>query len=63
MGSKKPFDPGPQHRQDYTYAFEQMLENIYVKKLIKSDEIFEEYKKALERKGSSLLIEIGSLYL
>ncbi len=63
VGSRHPFDPGPQHRQDHTNAFEHLLEHTYVKKLIKSEEIFEEYKQALERKGPSLLIEVGDLYL
>ena len=62
IGGKNPY-PGPQHCQDYTFEFKSLLKNIYVKKLEKINEIFPEYKKALKREGSSLLIELGDLYI
>jgi pyruvate/2-oxoglutarate/acetoin dehydrogenase E1 component len=52
VGSKSPLNPGPQHTQDHTSAFSLMLKNIPV-------EWFEPgvYEKALERPGSTLVVE------
>jgi len=62
VGSRDPY-PGPQHCKDHTDAFRLMLTNVYIKKLTKLEEIVQEYKAALKRKQSSLLIEIGDLYI
>lgn len=52
VGSTKPLNPGPQHTQNHTSAFSLMLKNIPV-------EWFEPgvYEKALERPGSTLVVE------
>jgi pyruvate/2-oxoglutarate/acetoin dehydrogenase E1 component len=52
IGSKKPLNPGPQHTQNHTSAFALMLKNIPV-------EYFEPgvYERALERPGSTLVVE------
>lgn len=52
VGSKKPLNPGPQHTQNHTSAFSLMLKNIPV-------EWFEPgvYERALERPGSTLVVE------
>lgn len=62
IGSKKPLYPGIQHSSDYTKAFSSILKNIKIVKLTKSKEIIPAYKKALESKKSSLLIEKADLY-
>ena len=64
IGSKKPLDGGVQHTQDYSKIFKYLLTEIQVVNLIKPDQIFKEYKKALYRKDqkSTLLIENGDFY-
>ena len=57
IGATEPLYPGIQHCSDYTSSFETLLKNIKVKKLVKEKEIVEEYKKALESNGSTMLIE------
>ena len=46
--SVDPLDPGYQHKADYTDAFDSMLHHVNVVRLIKSDQIVEEYLKILE---------------
>ena len=58
IGAKKPLYPGPQHCQDHTEAYRLMLPNMEVVKLEKHTDIVSEYKKALERNKSTLLIEV-----
>lgn len=62
VGSKKPLDPGPQHRQDHTRALEILVPSMEVVKLRSEKEILGEYKWALRRKRSTILIEMGDLY-
>ncbi|MCH8945304.1 MAG: hypothetical protein IIA85_00055 [Nanoarchaeota archaeon] len=57
IGSKQPLYPGPQHCQDHTESYKMMLPNMEVIKLNHSSEIMPEYKRALERDKSTLLIE------
>ena len=64
IGSKKPLDGGLQHTQDFTHMFKNILKEIKVVKLTKTDEIFSTYKKAYEDKVNSsyLIIEHGDHY-
>ncbi len=64
IGSKIPLDGGIQHTQDYSLIFKQMLKEVNVVVLNKSNQIFKEYKKAYLRKDSksTLLIEYGDHY-
>ena len=62
VGSKFPFYPGLQHCQDHTEAYKKMLTNIDVIKLKNSKEIIPAYKKALENKKSTMLIELSDKY-
>ncbi len=64
IGSKIPLDGGVQHTQDYTSIFKSILTEINVVLLDDKKKIFNEYKKAYERKDfkSTLLIEYGDRY-
>lgn len=64
IGSKNPLNGGPQHTQDYTQAFKNILTEIKVVKLNKTSEIFSTYKKAYNDKSNSsyLIIEHGDYY-
>lgn len=57
VGSRAPLYPGPQHFQDHTEAYREMLTNVDVVKLDDKREVVSEYKRALESDRSSLLIE------
>lgn len=62
VGSTAPLDPGPQHRGDHTRAFRLMLPNVTIVKLYKASIIIPEYMKALQRKGSTILVEVADYY-
>jgi pyruvate/2-oxoglutarate/acetoin dehydrogenase E1 component len=64
IGSKSPLNGGPQHTQDYTKMFKEILTEIKVIKLNNTAQIFQTYRKAYndrERK-SYLIIEHGDFY-
>tara|TARA_B100001057_G_scaffold500829_1_gene618142 strand:+ start:1009 stop:1584 length:576 start_codon:yes stop_codon:yes gene_type:complete len=64
IGPKKPLNGGVQHTQNYTKIFKNILTEVNVVYLKNSEEIYKEYKKALNRKDakSSLIIENGYFY-
>ena len=64
VGSKYPLDPGHQHKANFTRAFKNSCTNINVVELLYPQQIFNEYKKALDREDgvSTLIIEHGDFY-
>lgn len=62
VGSTKPLYPGPQHCQDHTEGLRRMLTNVDVVKLTMASEIVPAYTRALEREGSTLLVEEADRY-
>ncbi len=64
IGSKKPLDGGPQHTQDYSKIFKDILTEIKVIKLDSPKKIFSSFKKAYndKRSYSYLFIEHGDYY-
>lgn len=62
IGSTNPLNGGVQHTQDYTKQFKEMLTEVEVVMLDKTEDIFTEFEKAYERDGSTLLIECGDFY-
>lgn len=62
IATDKPLDPGAQHKGDYTAAIEQMLSTVKVVKLTEASQIVPSYQAALERDGSTLLVEDLSKY-
>lgn len=62
VGSKYPLDGGVQHTQNHTKAFAEFLTNVNIKELKCSNEIFNEYNRALNSNRSSLIVEFADLY-
>lgn len=62
IGSVRPLNPQHQHIGDFTNAIKKMLTTVKVVKLDKSNQIFYEYKKAVKRKESTILVEFGDYY-
>ena len=62
VGAKKPIDGGLQHTQDFTKAIKNMLIETKVVELIESEQIFETFKDAYNRNGSTVVIEQGDFY-
>ena len=62
VGSIKPLDPQSQHRGNFSKAFRNLCKNIRVVELKNKNRIFDEYKKAYNYKGISLMVEFADLY-
>lgn len=58
----KPMDPGPQHLGDYSHALRIMCPSIHMECLMGADQVVPAYQRAIERDGSSLLVEYARLY-
>ncbi len=63
VGSRNPLNPGPQHCQDHTREIRLMCRNIDVYRLDTPLDVLTFYKKALESSRSSILVEMGDLYV
>lgn len=59
VGSEYPVDPQCQHKGNFSSAFRLMLKNIDVCELHEPDQIVTEYQKALEKSGSTILVEFA----
>ena len=57
-----PFNPGPQHDDDFTDAFRSMLRNVRVVTLQTADAVEREYEKAADAPQSTILVEYTKLY-
>lgn len=62
VGSVRPLHPGAQHCSNFTEAFRLMLENVVVEDLQTPEAVYPAYEAALERNGSTLLVEYGDHY-
>ena len=62
VGRKKPLDPGPQHTQDHTRAFRDMLQTIRVMELHNERYIVDSYREALHCKGPVMMVEYMEHY-
>ena len=57
VGSKTPLDAGPQHTQDHTWAFRQMLASVCVVPILAPSQVLPVYREAMERDRSTLIVE------
>lgn len=57
VGQRFPLDAGPQHTQDHTIAFRNMLTRIPVFMVKTAHQVQEAYADALERRGPTLIVE------
>ena len=63
VGSKRPLNPQAQHLGDFTQFFKKSCKNINVKKLNKTEDIFQAYKNSLKsKKKINLLVEVADFY-
>ena len=62
VGSQYPLDPGQQHQANYAQAFRDMCETVKVYDLIYPNKVLNAYQDALNRDGSTILIEHADLY-
>ena len=62
VGARKPLDGGLQHTQDFTEAIKNMVTDTKVVELIEPEQIFQTFKDAYERDGSTIVIEWGDFY-
>src|SRR5215472_7421621 len=60
--SNKPFDPGPQHDDDFTDAFKLMMRTVEVVRLSQAYKIIPAYQRALASPRSTLLAEYTEHY-
>ena len=60
--SVDPFYPGPQHDDDFTAPFRLMCRTIKIVALRRASDIVPQYQNALERNGSTLLVEFTEQY-
>jgi len=61
VGQKKPLDAGPQHTQNYTHAFRQMLTTVDVHELRHAEDVVPAYKLALRSERSTIIVENPSV--
>jgi pyruvate/2-oxoglutarate/acetoin dehydrogenase E1 component len=57
-----PFNPGPQHDDDFTDVFKKMLRTVVVSELRNVEDVRAGYAAALVRAGSTLLVEYADQY-
>ena len=62
VGASKPIDGGSQHTQDFTESIKNMLNDTVVVELKEPEQIFQSFKDAYNRNGSTVLIEWGDYY-
>ena len=62
VGANKPLDGGSQHTQDFTESIKNMLNDTVVVELKEPEQIFQSFKDAYNRNGSTVLIEWGDYY-
>lgn len=57
VGQKTPLDAGPQHTQNHTRAFRNMLQNVRVYQVGTAWEVTDAYDAAISFSGSTLIVE------
>lgn len=62
IATDQPLDPGVQHLGDFVNPLTEMLSTIYVSRLVGEEQIFPQYDEAMQRDGSTLLVEYMGKY-
>jgi len=60
--SSHPFNPGPQHDDDFTDAFRAMLRTVRIETLVQPSDIVPAYAAAVKSERSMLLVEYTDCY-
>lgn len=58
----EPLNPGEQHTGNFSQAFRLMLKTVRVVELESAADIVPAYRRALEREGSTILVEFAGRY-
>jgi len=58
VGSERPVDPQDQHKGNFSEAFRSMCRTIEVVELTTPESILPAYQAAMQRQGSSILVEL-----
>lgn len=62
IGSERPLWPSYAHIGDFTEAISKMLTTVNIVRLDRTDQIFDEYRRAYEGDESTILVEWGDYY-
>jgi pyruvate/2-oxoglutarate/acetoin dehydrogenase E1 component len=62
VATPAPLNPGPQHLGDFTRPYQHMVHNILIEELHEAAEVVPAYKRAMERKASTILVEYARNY-
>lgn len=62
VGSEHPMHPGPQHTGNPSFAFSMMCKTVKFVVLTETEMVMPAYAEALERDGSTVLVELGDMY-
>lgn len=62
IATATPLDPGPQHLGDFSGAFGCMLKTVRVVQAVEPERVVPIYQEAMERDGSTLVVERMGLY-
>ncbi len=62
VGAEVPMYPGPQHVGDMTKAFRSLCTHVEFRQLTRPDQIVPAYTHALNRNGSTVLVEYAEQY-
>ncbi len=57
-----PLNPGVQHLGDYSNALYQMLDTVFIDKLMFAEQVVPKYDNAMARNGSTLIVEYLGKY-
>lgn len=60
--SSSPFNPGPQHDDDFSGALGKMLRNVKIVRLGRAGDIVRAYEQAIGSGGSTILVEFTDQY-
>lgn len=60
--SKHPFNPGPQHDDDFTPAFRAMLRTVNLTVLRNAEDVMHGYRRAVESPKSTIMVEFTDCY-
>lgn len=59
--SVRPFDPGPQHDDDFSLAFSHMLRTVKMREMLSESHVWSAYDAAPKAKYSSIMVEYAAL--
>lgn len=62
VGAKRPMNAGPQHTNDFSAPFANMLQNVQVRCIYEANDVMPLYEWAIEHDGPVMLVEYTGKY-